>query len=182
VWSRSARSAAGWLTLRPAHFTVGPRSTTSLVVTSKVPRGAEPGDHDALALLRTRPVANGRVAVRLRLGLVVIVRAPGAIARRLELGGLRVARRRRDTVLELIVVNRGNVTESLRRARVVLSKATNGRPVAGALASTRDLRPRTRGILVFRYRRALHGRMTARVLIPADGARRRLQRTYRIRL
>jgi hypothetical protein len=182
VRSRSARSAAGWLMLRPTHFTIGPRSTASLVVTAKLPRGAEPGDHDALALLRTRPVANGRLAVRLRLGVVVVVRAPGAIVRRLELYALHVARRRHATVLELTVANRGNVTESLRGARAVLSKAKNGRAVAAALAASRDLRPRTRGIVAFRYHRTLHGRMTARVFIPADGGRRRLQRTYRVRL
>jgi hypothetical protein len=182
VWGRSARSAAGWLTLRPAHFTIGPRSTASLVVTSKLPRGAEPGDHDALAILATRPVANGRVGVRLRLGVVVVVRAPGAIVRRLELGALRVARRGRAGGLELTVANLGNVTESLRGVRAVLSKVKNGRKVAVALAANRDLRPRTRGIVAFRYRRTLHGRLTARITIPREGGRRRIQRTYRIRL
>ena len=85
VWNGGARSAAAWLTLQPTHFTIGPRSTASLVVTSKLPRKAEPGDHDALALLATRPVSSGRVGVRLRLGVVVVVRAPGQIVRRLEL-------------------------------------------------------------------------------------------------
>jgi len=182
VWSGGARSAAGWLTLRPAHFTIGPRSSASLVVASKLPHGAEPGDHDALALLATRPVASGRVGVRLRLGLVVVVRAPGRIVRRLELHSLQVTRRGHATVLELTVANLGNVTESLRAVRAVLSKAKTGRVVAGVSAANRDLRPRTRGIIAFRYRRTLHGWMTARVVIPADGGRRRLQRTYRIRL
>lgn len=183
VWSGGARSAAGWLTLRPTHFTIGPRSTASLVVTAKLPRGAEPGDHDALALLATRPVSSGRVGVRLRLGVVVVVRAPGPIVRRLELQRLRVAgRTARPTVLELAVANLGNVTEPLRGARAVLSTAKDGRVVAAAPAANRDLRPRTRGLVAFRYRRTLHGWMTARVVIPADGSRRRLLRTYRIRL
>ena len=182
VGSRSARSAAGWLTLRPAHFTIGPRSTASLVVAAKLPRGAEPGDHDALALLRTRPVASGRVAVRLRLGVVVVVRAPGEIVRRLELRRLHPVRRGRATVLECTVVNLGNVTESLRGARAVLAKLKNGREIAAASAPTRDLRPRTGGIFAFRFRRTLHGPMTARVVIPADGSRGRLQRKYWIRL
>jgi hypothetical protein len=182
VWGRSTRSAAGWLTLQPAHFTIGPRSTTPVVVTSKVPRGAEPGDHDALALLATRPVANGRVGVRLRLGVIVVVRAPGAIVRRLQLGPLQIARRGRPGALELSVANRGNVTESLRGARAVLSRAENGRKVATAWAANRDLRPRTRGIVAFRYRRTLHGWMAARVVVPADGGRKRLQRTYRVRM
>ena len=182
VWSGGARSAAAWLTLQPTHFTIGPRSTASVVVTAKVPRGAEPGDHDALALLGTRPVASGRVGVRLRLGVVVVVRAPGRIVRRLEMHGLHVVRRPRATDLELAVANLGNVTEALRGARAVLSKAKNGRVVAAASGANRDLRPRTRGIVAFRYRRTVHGWMTARVVIPADGSRRRLLRTYRIRL
>jgi hypothetical protein len=183
VWNGGARSAAAWLTLQPAHFTIGPRSTASVVVTSKLPRKAEPGDHDALALLATRPVSSGRVGMRLRLGVVVIVRAPGQIVRRLQLGRLRVARRPSGPkVLELAVANLGNVTEPLRGAHAVLSKAKDGRALASASAPNRDLRPRTRGIVAFRYRRTLHGWMTARVVIPADGSRRRLLRTYRIRL
>jgi hypothetical protein len=180
VWGRSARSSASWLTLQPAHFTIGPRSTASVVVTSKVPRGAEPGDHDALALLATRPVASGRVGVRLRLGVIVVVRAPGAIVRHLELGALQVERRGAGG-LALTVANLGNVTESLRGARAVLSKPKSGRKVV-AWAANRDLRPHSRGLVAFRYRRIPHGWMTARVVIPADGGRRRLQRTYRIRL
>jgi P pilus assembly chaperone PapD len=182
VKTPSARSAAGWLTLEPAHFTIAPRSSASLVVTAKLPRGAEPGDHDALALLWTRPLASGRVAVRLRLGVVVVVRAPGAIVRRLELRRLRVARRGRATVLEVTVANPGNVTESLQEARAILSRLKSGREIAAARTANRDLRPRTRGIVTFRYRRTLHGPMTARVVIPADGGRGRLQRTYWIRL
>jgi hypothetical protein len=182
VWSGGARSAAAWLTLQPAHFTIGPRSTASLVVTAKLPRGAEPGDHDALALLGTRPVASGRVGVRLRLGVVVVVRAPGRIVRRLELHRLQVARRPRSIELELTIANLGNVTEPLRGARAVLSKAKNGRAIAAASAANRDLRPRTRGIVAFRYRRTMHGWMNARVVIPRDGSRKRLLRTYRIRL
>jgi hypothetical protein len=112
----------------------------------------------------------------------VVVRAPGRIVRRLELHALQVTRRGHATLLEVTVANLGNVTESLRSVRAVLSKAKNGRVIAGASAANRDLRPRTRGIVAFRYRRTLHGWMTARVVIPADGGRRRLQRTYRIRL
>ena len=135
VWSGGARSAAGWLTLRPAHFTIGPRSSASLVVASKLPHGAEPGDHDALALLATRPVASGRVGVRLRLGLVVVVRAPGRIVRRLELHALQVTRHGHATVLELTVANLGNVTESLRAVRAVLSKAKNRSSGRGRVSS-----------------------------------------------
>ena len=180
--SDGARSAAQWLTFRPGRFALEPRASISLVVASKLPRHAEPGDHDALVLLSTRPVRHARVAVRLRMGVVVVVRAPGNVVRRLELRGLRVARRGHGRALELVVANRGNVTESLRRARAVVTRARSGRRVATLVARSRELRPRTSGIIEFRLRGRPHGWMTARVLIPAEPGRSRLQRTFRIRL
>jgi hypothetical protein len=180
VQGGGARSAARWLTFRPSHFTLGPRSSASLVVTSKLPRRPEPGDHDALVLLSTRPLANARVAVRVRMGVVVVVRAPGRVVRRLELRGLRVARRGQGRALDLVVANRGNITESLARVRAVIAR--RGRGIATLFATSRELRPRTSGILEFRFRRRLHGRMTARVVIPAQPGRSVLRRTYRIRL
>jgi hypothetical protein len=119
--------------------------------------------------------------VRLRLGVVVVVRAPGAIERRLELHRLRVSRRARTTLIEVTVANLGNVTESLHGARAGLSRLKEHRVFAAASAATRDLRPHTTGIIAFRFGRTLHGPMTARVVIPADGDRRRLERTYWIR-
>jgi hypothetical protein len=180
--SYEARSAAQWLTFRPERFALAPRSSISLVVSSKLPRRAEPGDHDALVLLTSRPFRNARVAVRVRLGVVVVVRAPGKVVRRLELRALRVARRRYGRALELVIANRGNVTESLRRAHAVVSHARTGRRVATLVARSRELRPRTMGIVEFRLRGRPHGWMTARVVIPAESGRRRLQRTFRIRL
>jgi hypothetical protein len=180
--SGGARSAARWLTFRPARFALGPRASVSLVVTSKLPPRAEPGDHDALVLLSTQPLRKARVAVCLRMGVVVLVRAPGEVVRRLELRGLRVARRGRGRALELVVANRGNVTESLARARAVVSRTRSGRRVATLVARSRELRPRTSGILEFRFRGRPRGRMTARIVVPAEPGRSRLQRTYRIRL
>jgi hypothetical protein len=177
-----ARSAARWLTLRPMHFALAPRAAATLAVASKVPRHAEPGDHDALVLLSTRPLGKGRVAVRLRMGLVVVVRAPGKVVRRLELHGLRVARRGKRRALDVIIANRGNVTESLHGAHAVVSRAHNGRHVATLVAGSRDLRPRTRGIVEFRFRGRPRGAMTARVVIVAEPGRRLLRRTFRIRL
>jgi hypothetical protein len=176
------RSASRWLMVRPTHFTLAPRSTASLAVTSKLPPRAEPGDHDALVLLSTRPLRNARLAVRLRMGLVVVVRAPGRIARRLELRRLRVIRRGRGRALELMVANRGNVTESLVRAVAVVSSARSGRRVATLVAGSRDLRPRTRGVVEFRFRGHPHGVMLAHVVIYAEPGQRALRRTYRIRL
>jgi hypothetical protein len=182
VASGRARSAARWLTFRPDRFELRPRGSISLLVTSKVPRRAEPGDHDALALLTTRALTKAHVAVRLRMGVVVVVRTPGKVVRRLELRRLRVARRGRGRALELVVANRGNITESMARARAVLSRARSGRRVATLFATSRELRPRTSGILEFRFRGRSRGRMTVRIVIPAESGRSHLQRTYRIRL
>lgn len=182
VKAHTARSAAAWLTFHPAHLTVGPHSSASVAVTATLPRAAEPGDHDALALLQTRPIASGRVAVRLRLGVVVIVRAPGEIVRRLELRRLRVSRHPRATLVEVTVANLGNVTESLQHPRAALSRLRHRRVLAAVSAATRDLRPRTSGIVVFRFPGRLRGPMTARVVIPADGSREPFQRTYWIGL
>jgi hypothetical protein len=178
---RGGRSAAGWLTLRPSRFGLGPRASVSLAVASRVPRRAEPGDHDALVLLSTRPLGRGRVAVRVRMGVVVVVRVPGSVVRRLQLRRLRVVRGRRRA-LELLVANRGNVTESLEGARAVVSLTRSGRRVATLVASRRDVRPRTRGIVEFRFRGHARGRMTVRVVIPGEPGRSALRRTYRIRL
>ena len=180
--SGGPRSAALWLTFRPGRFALEPRASISVLVASRLPRRAEPGDHDALVLLSTRPLRKARVAVRLRMGVVVVVRASGKVVRRLELRGLRVARRGRGRALELVVANRGNVTESLARARAVVSRARSGRRVATLVARSRELRPRTSGILEFRFRGHPRGRMTARIMIPAEPGRSRLLRTYRIRL
>lgn len=176
------RSARAWLTVRPARFDLGPRATAALVVSSRLPRQAEPGDHDALVLLTTHAVGAASVAVRLRMGVVVVVRAPGKVERRVELRGGRVTGSRRRRTLELVVANRGNVTESLRRPRAVVSFQRSGRWAATLAASSRDLRPQTRGLLEFRLPAKLHGVMTARIVVPGDPGRSALRRTYRLRL
>jgi hypothetical protein len=175
---RVVRTAAGWLQVRPAHVMLAPRATARVRVSARVPRQAEPGDHDALVLLSARPLAHARVSVRLRLGVVVVVRAPGTVVRRLRLGRLRVARR----ALELVVVNAGNVTERLLHARAVVSRLPTRHRIANVAASARELRPRTRGLVEFRLRTDVHGPATARVVVPAEPGRPAIRRTYRIRL
>jgi hypothetical protein len=155
------RTATSWIRFRPQRLVLGPGATAPLTVTSALGRRAEPGDHEALVLLTTRVRPAGRVAVRMRLGVVVAVRVPGRVVHRLVLRSLRV---RRAGVIELLVANRGNVTEPLDRVRVVVQ----GRRLR---AEPRDLLPRTRGIVAFRYRR-LHGAATAVVVLPRKGVRR----------
>jgi len=174
------RSAAAWLGFRPRTLTLGPGASGSVTVASKVPARAEPGDHDALVLFTTRRRVRGGLTVRVRMGVVVVVRAPGAVVRRLALRGLRAVRTRRGRLLELVVVNRGNVTESLTRGRAVVSVERGGRRLARLTAATRSLRPGTRGVLEFPIRRRLRGTVLARVdLLFGAG---RIQRVYRLRL
>ncbi|HKA26530.1 MAG TPA: hypothetical protein VKD88_04100 [Gaiellaceae bacterium] len=182
VRTRRSRSAAAWLSLRPRRLALPAHTSASLLLSATVPRKAEPGDHDALVLLTTQPSGAARVAVRARLGVVVVVQVPGKIIRRLRLRGLRVDRRGGHRLLELRVANRGNVTETLSRIRVSVVRARTGRRLATLVASMREVRPHTQAIVEFRYRRALRGAVSARVVIPAVSGRSAVRRTYSIRL
>ena len=175
------RSAATWLSVHPRMLALKPDATGAVTIGSRLPPRAEPGDHDALVLFTTRRRAEDGVAVRMRMGVVVVVRAPGTVVRRLELRGLRVASRGRARVLELVVANRGNVTESFTRTQAIVSLHRAGRRVARLTADPSDLRPGTRGVLQFRYRGSLTGRVTARVDVTSDSGRI-LRRTLRVRL
>jgi hypothetical protein len=177
---RGARSAASWLKLQPMSLALPARTSASLRILARVPRNAEPGDHDALVLLITRPSAGVRVAVRVRLGVVVVVRAPGTVVRRLELRGLRIARRGGRRTLELRVANRGNVTETLPRVHVTISRAR--RQLVRLVAARRAVRPHTQGILDFRLPQLRVRAVNARVVIPAGPGRSAIRRTYAIRL
>jgi hypothetical protein len=174
------RSAASWLGFRPRTLALGPGTSGTVTIASNVPARAEPGDHDALVLFTTRRRVRDGLAVRVRMGVVVVVRAPGEVVRRLALRGLRAVRTGQGRLLELVVVNRGNVTELLARGRTVVSVERDGRRLARLTAKTRSLRPGTRGVLRFPIRRRLAGTVLARVdLVVEDG---RIQRVYRLRL
>jgi hypothetical protein len=174
------RSAAQWLGFRPRTLTLGPGDSRSVTIASKVPARAEPGDHDALLLFTTRRRVRDGLAVRVRMGVVVVVRAPGEVVRRLALRDLRAVRTRHRRLLELVVVNRGNVTESLTRGRAVVAVERAGRRLARLTAATRSLRPGTRGVLQFPIRRRLRGTVFARVDLVSEAGR--IGRVYRLRL
>lgn len=176
-----ARAAAGWLTVRPTRFVLGASETRSLAVSARLPAQVEPGDHDALVLLTTRLRREGGVAVRMRLGIVVVVRAPGRVVRRLALGRLDVRRTRAVRILELRVANLGNVSETLARGRVRLW-LRRGSAVTRLEAAPRDLRPRTSGIVQLRYGGRLRGWLTARAEVATQPGMPVLRRTFRIRL
>jgi hypothetical protein len=147
-----------------------------------LPPRAEPGDHDALVLVTTRPRSDTGVAVRMRMGIVVIVRAPGKVVRRLAAGRLRSIRQGRIQLLEVVVASYGNVTETLRRGSATLTLLRGGRRLARLAAGERNLRPSSRGILQFRYVGGERGVMSARIEIKGEPGRDVVRRTYRIRL
>jgi hypothetical protein len=178
---RRRLDATSWLDVRPRTLSLGPRTTGSLTVSSLVPRGARAGDHGALIVLTTRPIRGARVAVRMRLGVVVVVRAPGALRHQLELRRLRVRRLRAARLLELYVANRGNVTEVLPRGRVTVTLRRSGRILAHLHPAPRELLPRTTGIVAARYAGRARGPATALVEVSPEPGRT-LRRTYHLRL
>jgi hypothetical protein len=179
--SRARRTAAPWLAVRPRTVTLAPHTSASLFVASRIPLHVEPGDHDALLLLTTRPRREGGVAARMRMGILVVVRAPGRVVHGLAVGAIRVARAGRARALELVVANRGNVTESFARSRAVISLERGGRRIARLVAERRELRPFTIGVFRFRYRASLTGAATARVELAPDSGRV-LRESFRVRL
>lgn len=153
----SRPGAARWLSVRPRLVSLAPGATARLAVAASPPQRAAPGDHHAVVLLTTRPVRGARVAVRMRLGVRIVVRLPGRIVRRIEVQGVRV---RRTGTLDVSVANLGNVTERLRLTVTLLRR---GRRIAILRAAARELLPHTRALVGLRYPRRLRGRVTALV-------------------
>jgi hypothetical protein len=176
------RTADSWIRVRPRQFALRPGGSTTLAVAARVPRHVEPGDHDALVLLTTRPPHRAGLGVRMRLGVVVDVRAPGRVVRRLVLRGLGIRRSGRLRTFELLLINRGNVTEQLARDRVTLSLRKDGEVLASLRAVPRELLPVSRGVVQFRYRGRARGWVSALAELSTGAGSAVVYRTYRIRL
>ena len=166
-------TTARWLHVAPRELSLLPGRSSSLTVRSSAPSTAEPGDHHAVLLLTTRPLARGGVSVRMRVGVRVVIRVPGAIVRRLRIERLRVRGRR----LEVTLANAGNVTEELARGRLRVELRRAGRLLARLHAPRRELLPHARAVVSFDSPRSVRGAVTAVVLI-RDGP----QRSFRARL
>jgi hypothetical protein len=176
---RVARARGSWVSVRPRRVAIAPGESASLVVVASPPARAEPGDHSELVLLTTRPLRTAALAVRMRLGVVVLVRVPGRIVRRLDVLRLRVRPRR----FELLVANRGNVTETIARRCVAVAVRRRGRVIARLHPAERRLLPHTIGLLELRYRPPARGRVRVTVALaagPPCGTPRR--RTFALRL
>jgi hypothetical protein len=177
-----AGGSAAWIVVRPSSFALAPGATVPLTVTAAVLKQAGPGDHAALILLTTRPTTAGRVAVALRVGVVVDVRVPGVVVRRLQLGSVRVRRLPRRRTIEVVVANRGNVSELLRpgRLRVVLRRS--GRVVATLHPQGQELLPRTSGVVDVVYRGSVRGRVTAVIELAGTAGGKSVRRSFPLRL
>jgi hypothetical protein len=180
--ARGRGPATRWLTVRPRRLVIRPGAQAFLSITSRVPRRARPGDHNALVVLTTRPVRGARVAVRVRLGVMVVVRAPGGISRQLVLRWLRVRKAGHARMLELLVANRGDVTEVLARKRVTIILQREKRSFARLQSVPRQLLPRTKGLVQARYAGRVRGRVTAIVELSDESGGGIVRRTYRLRL
>jgi hypothetical protein len=143
-----ATAPAAWLSVRPRRLAIPPGGTGKLFVAGRVPPRASPGDHTALLLLATHAAKNAGVAVRMRLGLTVVLRVPGPVIHRLAVERVRVA----GGQVRVTVANRGNVTEQLTGRRVLVTVRRGTRVLARLTPASRELLPHSRGILVLRLR------------------------------
>jgi hypothetical protein len=103
------------------------------------------------------------------------------VVRRIAIGRSRVRRLGRLRVLEVVLVNRGNVTERLGHG-VVHATLTHGTRRAKLWAAARELRPRTVGVVLIPVRAGIAGWVSERVEVAAEPGRAAAVRTSRIRL
>jgi hypothetical protein len=171
-----------WLRIVPTRVVL--RSGESAIVTLRVkaPRHAEPGDHQVLVQLTTRPLRGGRVNVQVRLGVRIRIIVSGRIVRRLTLGGLRVHRQRNARIIFVPVANHGNVTVQLGSC-VTASLIRHDHALARLNPPVRrPLRPGARAVLALRYGGRARGLVTAVVRVRLGAGLRVVERRYRIRL
>lgn len=177
---RPGRRTATWLRFRPRRLRVAPGGKSVLHVRAVPPRRVEPGDHPALVLLTTRPLGRRRVRVRLRVGVIVELRVPGRIVRRLDARAVSVRHLGGSRLLGLLLVNRGNVTERLGKDGLRLVLSRHGRRFATLRPQREELLPRSRGVAEFAYRGPVRGPVDARIELRASIRGRRP--TFRLRL
>lgn len=129
--------------VEPRSFVLAPRSAAAATIRVRVGPRASPGDHPSLVVFATRPRGSGGIGVRLRVGVVVVVRVPGAIVHRLRLAGVRLVRRR----LIIGVRNLGNVVERLDPASLRVRLLRGGRVVRRVRLPVRELLPGGRAVI-----------------------------------
>jgi hypothetical protein len=153
---------AAWLSVKPKRVAIGAGDTASLRVSGRVLR-LSPGDHASLLLLGSRPLSTAAVAVRVRLGVVVVLRVPGKVVRRLAVLGVKARRLGAKRLLTVRFANRGNVTELLGGRELVVTLWRRGKLLARLPMTPRELLPKTRGIVEVAYRGPVRGAVVCRV-------------------
>jgi hypothetical protein len=179
---RAVSRRSSWLAVGPRWLTLAPGGAATVTVSARVPRHAEPGDHSELVLLTSRPPTSRGLPVRLRLGVVVVVRAPGKVVRRVSAISLHVRRAGKTRVLGLLLANRGTVTESVGGPCTLLWLHRRGRVIARLRTIERRILPHTRGFVELLYRGRLRGRLQATSPPPPPGCPRIRSPRFVIRL
>jgi hypothetical protein len=165
-----------WLTIAPRRLVLRGGARTVLTVRARL--GASPGDHPVLVLVTGRPLAGPRVAVHLRLGVRLRIRAPGRLVRRVAVEGLRAGRLKGKRTLVVSLANRGNVTEQL-RGRLTVTLVSHSRVISRLrLGRARELFPGARAAVALPYAGNARGLVTALVKVRGSPGGRR----YRLRL
>jgi hypothetical protein len=131
--------------VRPRRAVLTPGGEVAATIVVRVGRRASPGDHPSLVVFATRPRSSAGVGVRLRVGVVVVVRVPGAIVHRLRLAGVRALRHR----VTILVRNLGNVVERLGPATLRVRLTQRGHIVRRLPVPTRELLPGGQAVLRF---------------------------------
>lgn len=153
--------AAPWLRLSASTLRAVHGRARLTITVRRVPH-AGAGDHTAVVLLSAAQPGSRGVLVRLRVGVVVSVRVPGSVVHRLALGARVTVLRKRRTI-ELVLANRGNVTEHVDGSRLSVILTRRGKAIAVLRPQRREFLPRSQGLVVFGYAPRLRGAVVARV-------------------
>jgi hypothetical protein len=156
-------SARTWLQVSPSQAEIPPGHSAEFRLTATVPAGQAVGDHHALLAFTTQPVGTGRIGIRTRLGVSVVVRVPGALRRRMSITKARI----RGRWLRIGVRNSGNVIERFPPSRIAVQLR---RGASARLVRSRALilLPGREGMAAVRLPRSARGRYRAIVrLTPA---------------
>ena len=144
------RAPASWLVVSPRRV-VATRMGAPVTLRAKLPPAAA-GDRFAVVLITAKAGSRVGIAVRVRLGVVTSIRAPGRVRHRVVVRSLRL----RGRVFELMLANTGNVAETIRPADVTVRVGrTRLHPRA------RQLLPHTRALFLLPVPRAVSPRLAA---------------------
>jgi hypothetical protein len=175
-------AAKTWLHIAPARLVLRSGESAILTLRASPPRRAEPGEHQVLVLLTTRPLGGGRVNVQVRLGVRIRMVVPGRIVRDAALGGLRLRRSRNARFMFVSVTNRGNVTVPLRGRVTALLLRRGQRHAQLTPRGRRALLPGARAVLALRYGGRVRGLLTVVIRVRLGPGVRAVERRYRVRL